>query len=136
MAGDVGVVDLSIFGILTPWRVVFVAVGLPGLLLSLILFTIREPERQGAGASHSIPVAQVINYIRTHIRAFMFIFIGMGCINIGSYGASFWDIAFFERTYGWPPAKSGLLYGLAVTFGQFTGALIGGFGRGQTHRKG
>lgn len=127
IAGDNALVDVFLLGELAPWRIVFLAVGLPGLLLSVLLLTVREPARDGSvDGGAAIPVSQVVNYMRTHARAFLCIFIGIGCINIGSYGASFWDIAFFERTYGWLPAKTGLLYGLAVTFGQFTGALIGG----------
>lgn len=35
---------------LTPWQSVFVAVGLPGFLLSaMVLFTVREPARRGLG---------------------------------------------------------------------------------------
>lgn len=40
---------LATYG-LTPWQSVFVAVGLPGFLLSaLVLFTVREPMRRGLG---------------------------------------------------------------------------------------
>src|SRR3546814_16757077 len=38
------------------WRLAFVAVGLPGLVLALILFrTVPEPARTGAGEDDSTP---------------------------------------------------------------------------------
>ena len=40
---------------LTPWQSVFVAVGLPGFLLSaLVFFTVREPTRRGLGRAGAV----------------------------------------------------------------------------------
>ncbi len=51
----------------------------------------------------------------------------MGFISITGYTASFWDIAFFARTYQWPAAESGRLYGLMAMAGSILGALAGGW---------
>ncbi len=128
LVADQGYVQVALFGDLTPWRIVFLAVGLPGLFLSLLLFTVREPQRTGQADSHNaVPsIPQVIAYVRTHWRVFLGIYVGVGCLNMGSYAGAFWDITFFDRTYGWPPEESGILYGIAATTGQFVGALIGG----------
>jgi len=128
LVGEPGFIEFGMLGQLTPWRIVFLAVGVPCLIFTLSMFTIKEPVRQtrGGSASSSIPISDVLAYFRTHIRAFVFLYVGMGCLNIGSYGAAFWDITFFDRTYGWPPEQSGIFYGIAATLCQFTGALIGG----------
>ena len=39
---------LPLLGAMRSWQIVFFVVGLPGFLMSLLLLTIREPERQGA----------------------------------------------------------------------------------------
>lgn len=129
LVGDQGFIQLAMLGELTPWRIVFLAVGLPGLALSVLLFTVKEPQRSGhhAGVESAVPsISQVVAYFREHWRVFLGIYVGVGCLNLGSYGAAFWDITFFDRTYGWPPEESGILYGIAATTGQFVGALIGG----------
>jgi MFS family permease len=52
--------------------------------------------------------------------------VGMGFISITGYTASFWDIAFFARTYQWPAAQSGRLYGVMAMLASVIGALAGG----------
>jgi MFS family permease len=39
--------NVPIVGATRPWQVVFFIVGLPGVLLSLLVYTIREPVRRG-----------------------------------------------------------------------------------------
>src|SRR5262249_12054606 len=53
--------DLPLLGTLAPWRLTFLVVGLPGLLLTLLVFTFREPARRAllrdeAGKSTSVPL--------------------------------------------------------------------------------
>jgi len=43
-----GAVSLPLVGDLAPWRIVFLGVGFPGIVLSLLLFTIQEPIRPAA----------------------------------------------------------------------------------------
>ncbi|MFY9571890.1 MAG: MFS transporter, partial [Blastocatellia bacterium] len=39
--------DLPLVGATRPWQVVFFIVGLPGVLLALLMYTVREPVRRG-----------------------------------------------------------------------------------------
>jgi MFS family permease len=39
-------VDLPVFGAVASWRLTFLIVGVPGVLVSLLVYTIREPIRQ------------------------------------------------------------------------------------------
>ena len=123
-----GVVSLPLVGDLAPWRIVFLGVGLPGIVFSVLLFTIQEPLRPAADArAPAIPLSEVIAYVRSNWRTFVLHNVGMGFISITGYTASFWDIAFFARTYRWPPAESGRLYGLMAMGGSIVGALAGGW---------
>jgi len=103
-------------------------VGLPGIVLSALLFTIQEPPRPASHAGAApIPVSDVVAYVRSNWRTFVLHNVGMGFISITGYTASFWDIAFFARTYQWPAAESGRLYGLLAMAGSILGALSGGW---------
>lgn len=137
LVGDLGVIQVAVLGELTPWRIVFLAVGVPALCLSVLLLTVKEPLRSGreAGRAGAPSVSQVLAYLRKHWCVFVAIYVGMGCFNLGSYASAFWDITLFERTYGLPPAQSGVYYGIAVTIGQFLGALIGGLATDRVSRK-
>jgi hypothetical protein len=123
-----GTVSVPLLGDLAPWRIVFLGVGVPGILLSILLFTIQEPPRPASLArAAAIPLSEVILYVRSNWRTFVLHNVGMGFISITGYTASFWDIAFFARTYQWPAAQSGRLYGLMAMVGSIIGALAGGW---------
>src|SRR5438045_5261368 len=43
--------NLPMVGLVRSWQLIFFIVGLPGIALVLLLYTIREPKRQRASAS-------------------------------------------------------------------------------------
>src|SRR3954468_8590846 len=45
-AAATGTVDVPVFGAVRPWQTVFVAVGLPGLLIAALILGLREPARR------------------------------------------------------------------------------------------
>ncbi|HEY1723888.1 MAG TPA: MFS transporter [Steroidobacteraceae bacterium] len=123
-----GTVSLPLLGDQAPWRVVFVGVGLPGLILSALLFTIREPARPATdGRPADSTLSEVISYVQSNWRTFVMHNVGMGFISITGYTASLWDIALFARTYHWPASESGRFYGLMAMAGSILGALSGGW---------
>ena len=125
LAGDSPYVLVPLLGELTPWRVVFLAVGLAGLVLPAMLFTVKDPVRRGA--SIEIPsIKDVMNFIWQNRRGYLGVIGGVSCINLSSYASSFWDITFLDRSYGWAPIESGISYGIAATAGQFGGTLAAG----------
>ncbi len=127
VVGESGSIRLPLVGDLTPWRIVLLAVGLPGLVMSVLLFTIREPLRRDPGsAGGAPPVKEVLAYIWGNRRSILLHNIGIGFLSLASYAGGFWDIAFFERTYGWPPEQSGVLYGLLAMFAASIGNLATG----------
>ena len=53
-------VEIAGFGTISPWRLTFLAVGLPGLLIALLVFTVKEPVRavrylRNAEGEHAVP---------------------------------------------------------------------------------
>ena len=40
-------IEIAGYGAVAPWRLTFVVVGLPGLLIALVLATVKEPPRRG-----------------------------------------------------------------------------------------
>src|SRR5690606_10604796 len=109
LAGADGLVAVPLLRGVAPWPGVLIGIGLPGLLLSLLLFTVREPPRRTeadvaaeAGAP-PVPLAEVFRYMYTHAAAFLCVFVGIGFVSLSVYAGGFWDIAFFQRSYGVPP---------------------------------
>jgi MFS family permease len=67
--------QVPLVGATRPWQVVFFLVGLPGILLSLLLYTVREPLRrgtrmiknaQGQAVAAQVPLAEVFAYLRSN----------------------------------------------------------------------
>jgi MFS family permease len=129
LVGANGRISLPVLGDLSPWRFVFLVVGVPGMLLGLLIFTFREPPRKnpGTGAGAIPPVREVIAYARQHWRAFTCIYVATGFVSLSVYAGAFWDIVFLDRVYGWPPQYSGIYYGLLTILGQMLGNLGGGW---------
>lgn len=119
---------LPLLGSLRPWQVVFILVGLPGLLLALLVRTIREPVRgaMGGATAARLPVGEIVRYIQVHRRAFLSHNLGFALIALVNYGWAFWVPSFLIRTHGWSPGHAGLIYGLwTATFG-VAGVVTGG----------
>ena len=97
--------NLPIVGATRPWQVIFFIVGLPGVLLALLMFTIREPLRRGLkmiktadGSMQKVevPFSEVAKYIGANWKTFLchtsrvfavVIFI-VRCFGVDSYDVS------------------------------------------------
>ncbi len=121
-------VVLPLVGALKGWHIVFLALGVPGLLLSLLLLTVREPVRQGvAGEGAKVPISHFLSHLGGRKRAYLGIALGFALMIFVGNGTGAWIPAFLERKYGWSTAEIGASYGLIVFFCGTSGALAGGF---------
>src|SRR3546814_1976606 len=93
-----------------PWLIVFVVVGLPGLLVAaLFALTVREPPRRYAPSESEQPpsFAEVRDYVRRNARVFLPMFGGYAFLAVGGYAFSVWGPAYFMRLHGLSPAEIG-----------------------------
>lgn len=112
----VGVPDIHVLGLVIRWwQLVFMVIGLPGLLVALVLqLTVREPLRRGMGTvaqQSQIGMRQVLAYVGKNWKVFGPQFGSMGIAALGM-GALSWGPAFYQRTYGWQPAQVGMMLGI------------------------
>src|SRR5215831_1595716 len=95
-----GMSTLPIVGEIRGWQILFFIVGLPGLAVAPLLFSIREPRRiVSAAQAAAIPFRQVFTYIFQNRRTFLLHNIGFGLLSLSSYTAGAWVPTFFERTF-------------------------------------
>jgi len=103
---------LPIVGAIRPWQLIFFIVGLPGLLLVPLLFTVREPEaRRATAGAAAVPMRQVFEYIGRNRAAFLLHNIGFGLLALSSYSAGAWLPEFYRRHFHWDVGKTGMVYG-------------------------
>ncbi|WP_174300407.1 MFS transporter [Caulobacter sp. S45] len=94
-----------------PWQSVFLVVGAPGLLLALLMLTIREPARAEVTSTATATLGAALGYIRRRWRAFGALFVASACsVTLGAL--SFWNVALFQRTWGWNVGQVGVATGL------------------------
>jgi MFS family permease len=120
---------LPFLGALAPWKVAFIAVGAPGLLVALIVYlTVREPERRTAknDSAHAPSAREVASYIRTHARMFALVFGGYTAVVIAGYAFNVWGPAYFLRLHGMTRTEVGSLYFIAFTIAGTPALLLGG----------
>jgi MFS family permease len=119
---------VPIFGAMKGWQVVFLLLGLPGIVLTGLMLTIREPLRRGAAvAQEKVPLSELFAHIGQRKGAYIGITLGFALMIFIGNGTSVWIPAFLQRTFGWTTAQVGSHYGPIVFLCGTSGALVGGF---------
>lgn len=117
-AEGLGELRLPGVGLIRPWQLVFIVVGLPGVLVAALMLTVREPRRTGASASGELGEGRVgfpraFGYILSRWRCFGGIFGSMSVITVLAY-SHFWLPPLFARTWGWDIAKFSVYNGVGL----------------------
>lgn len=119
---------VPLFGAMKGWQVVFLLLGLPGIVLTGLMLTIREPLRRGAAvAQEKVPLSELFAHIGQRSGAYIGITLGFALMIFIGNGTSVWIPAFLQRTFGWTTAQVGSHYGPIVFLCGTSGALVGGF---------
>jgi len=121
-------------GLFKPWQLIFFAVGLPGLLLSLLFFLAKEPQRRDykrtEGTLHELAEA-----LKSRRAIIMPHFAGVCFFQFYASAFLTWLPAFFMRVHGWSIGDIGVKYGVVHLGFGIAGALVGGsFARVLWHR--
>ena len=126
----IGSIDLPVVGVTRPWQAVFMAIGLPGLLLALLaIFVIKEPKRHKSQAEiESQPtIWDALLFFGQNIRAYAGLFMGMGLLAMYGYGCNAWYPTLLERVYGFSIADAGLFLGISTLIFGISGGLFAGW---------
>ena len=125
-------IDLPVIGTPQPWQVVFLVIGLPGLLLALMTpLIIREPERQGtkdaAGNLERPGLLAVLRFI-IQKRGIYLTVIGAVTFNaLGCYGALAWTPTYLQRVYEFSARDAGIFLGTSTLVLGIPGTLLSGW---------
>jgi len=117
-------------GAIAAWRITFLIVGAPGLLVALLLLTVREPARRAllvtaAGVAVRPGLRETLVQIGLRWRSAAGIAVAISSQATCNYALLSWAPAFFDRVYHWPKARSGLALGL-ITLGCGCAGLFAG----------
>jgi MFS family permease len=135
MAG--GAMEIALLGTLKSWQIAFILVGLPGLLVAVLMFTVKEPVRREMTRSVStIRFKDTLTYLLRYKRVYITLIVGASLTSMASYGTFTWVPALFERLYGWGPARIGTAFGTIILVIGTSGLVLSGLIAGAMVRSG
>ena len=112
-------------GVIRPWQTVFLMVGLPGLAVSLLMLTVREPQRRDQ-THGTVPLSRLVAYVRSNMRSFICLSFGFALSASVNIGIAAWLATFLIQKYGWTAARAGMVQGLLTMTIGVVGVLTGG----------
>jgi MFS family permease len=120
---------MPFFGEMFSWQTVLVVVGLPGILLAMVMFTIREPERTGAsaGKTEGYTYRELWEFCMSRRKYLTYHFVAYLCLSIQGFAFLTWVVEFFVRTHGWSRTEIGLTYGSIAFFVGILGSVWAGY---------
>jgi predicted MFS family arabinose efflux permease len=123
------------------WRMAFVVVGAPGVILALLIkLFVAEPPRGHSDAAEAPTPADPRGWMRTELAELagvtrtlfggwpmLNMMLGVTLISFAGYGIGQFSAPYFIRAFGLDYATVGLIFGLIGGFSAGLGTLAGGF---------
>lgn len=120
------------------WKIVFVAAGLPGLVVAALVMLLHEPPRHEAGvptASRGGERQSLTQLLKAQPKTFAVIYALYAALFIIGYGLTSWAPTLLMRVYGLSPRIAGGSYAMVMLTCSVTGYLISGFLSDALHRR-
>lgn len=117
--------EVPILGPMRSWQLVFLLVGIPGLLLVPLLATIVEPAR--GRTNGGVPFRETLRYFADNRKAFLTHNLGFALLAFSGYGSAAWMPTFLQRDHGMTAAESGIALGWIMATAGTLGIVFGGW---------
>ncbi len=116
------------FSVETGWKKALLLVGLPGILLTLLVLTLKEPPRHGQiGDAKAIPLSEVFSFFMSRFKAYFSVCFGVSMNAAFGFGSVVFLAFFFGRYHGLSGAEVGTTFGaISIVTGPL-GLLFGGY---------
>jgi MFS family permease len=112
------------------WRMSFLVVGLPGVVLAaLVYFTVREPPRghwDRASSVEPMPTREALASLWQQ-RSYVHAQLGGALHAIATYGINVWLVPFFMRVHDMELSAVTTMLGIGMIFVGIPGMFLGGF---------
>ena len=110
------------------WQTAFMLVGLPGLLLALPLYFLKDPRRNdlqadSATSGRILPQLHRFWLNRTYVHATL----SMAAMTFALGGLAQWAPSFLQRSFGLEVARGNTLFGMITVVAGIVGTLSGGW---------
>lgn len=118
------------------WRAPFVIAMIPGLIIALFMFFIREPERGAAETvqSSKTPIANPIRKVFAIPTMWWIILAGIAA-NFASYATNSFMVPLMQRFFGLPLERAAISTGVIVGITGLIGLTFGGWFADRMHQR-
>jgi MFS family permease len=103
---------LPLVGAVRPWQLIFLMVGLPGIVLAPVIYMVREPATRSQRSV--VPLRQVFSYMTHNWRTVLLHNLGFALLSLSSYAGGSWVPEFLHRHFQWDIATAGMVFGANV----------------------
>lgn len=130
MVSNADQIILPLVGEIRPWQLTFILVSIPGLLLVVLMATVKEPFRHGLmvakGKEVDLSLSAATDFFKLHKKAYLSIFFGFGLSGSMAIGFFSWIPAMFTRIHGWEVSDIGYAFGIIVMVMGTLGIILAG----------
>lgn len=135
------VVSLPVIGDLRAWQIVYLAVGVPGVLIAALIFLVPEPLRRGRLATDPATTpgwGEAFAFVLHRRALWMAVLLGLAPVATLATGLVMWAPTYMSRNFGWTPVQFGPAIGVVVALAGAAGQVFNGwyvdrlFARGKT----
>jgi MFS family permease len=120
-----GRLDLPGLGALKSWQFAFLITGLPGIVLGLLIFLVREPERHSNLLEIVRPSwSETLRFVSENRRFFSGHFVGFGLLSILGWSFISWVPVYMTRAFGWSIGQIAIPLAVIIGIGGTLGTLL------------
>jgi len=102
---------IPIIGALRPWQFALVVPGMVGLLLGMLVLTLREPPRPRLPKGNAPSFGDTFRHMRTNARLYFLVFAAPTIWSLAGSGWTAWMAAGMGRSWGMSPGEIGPMAG-------------------------
>ena len=125
---SIGGINIPLIGYLKPWQATFMIVGLPGLVLAVAAFYLKEPKRleEQAYINKNVDRQNVFLHLKEHKKTLVPMFGGLIFMALIFYSFSFWAPTMMIRAYNISLSQAGFILGLITIISSISGTIFAG----------
>ena len=125
---SIGGITLPLIGYLKPWQATFMIVGIPGLVLAIAAFYLKEPRRieEQVDSNYLVDRKNVFLHLKEHRKTLIPMFGGLIFMALIFYSFSFWAPTMMIRTFDISLTEVGFILGMITIISSITGTIIAG----------
>lgn len=124
-AGGVGIPWIDDF---KPWQIVFILLGISGLIFVVLMQGVKEPPRTGRLSTDKLwTLAKTAGYFRENFKLYGLLCLSLTLLTLLSFAVLGWVPTYFIRVHGWTASEAGFSYGIASIIASIAGMLTSGW---------